>query len=171
MCDFFLWALSGHVGTAVYQSLSKMRIQPFLHQPIPSRIIVLRAFHFRSKSDVKCITCDCRAALRVKMAALKKVVILSVLPSAMWATEEQIELIWPVTQGWDEKWANCSHLKCCNTTWHQSPPVKGRSDCAMMNSLITAYLIRVPHADITLVLPGHVPVNGINIFWADQLIH
>lgn len=34
-----------------------------------------------------------------------------------------------------------------------------------------AYLIGVSHADIALVLGGHVAVNGINIFRADQLIH
>lgn len=38
-------------------------------------------------------------------------------------------------------------------------------------SHITLYLIGVSHADIALVLAGHVAVDGINIFRADQLIH
>lgn len=39
------------------------------------------------------------------------------------------------------------------------------------HSHISADLIGVSHADIALVLPGHVAVDGINIFRADQLIH
>lgn len=40
-----------------------------------------------------------------------------------------------------------------------------------VNSHIAAYLIGVSHADIALVLAGHVAVDGINIFGADQLVH
>lgn len=39
------------------------------------------------------------------------------------------------------------------------------------NSHIKAYLIGVSHADVALVLAGHIAVDGINIFRADQLIH
>lgn len=46
----------------------------------------------------------------------------------------------------------------CEAGWVSPSPIK-------------AYLIGVSHADIALVLAGHIAVDGINIFRADQLIH
>lgn len=34
-----------------------------------------------------------------------------------------------------------------------------------------AYLIGVPHADVALVLPWDVSVDGVDVFRVDQLIH
>lgn len=93
-----------------------------------------------------------------------KVSILTLLPSSLrWCVQRGKELNW-FDQRRDHKWP----LELYDAT----PPAPGRSGgVCETSSRIAAYLVGVAHADITLVLAGHVPVNGINILRADQLIH